>query len=144
MPQDRPPDDDDVRTGLETNPFLGHLDDLRWTIIRCLGALVVGIIICAFSAKYILKVLYRPYRETGHDPTKLFNFGVIDPFSIHTEISLFGGVMLALPFMLYFLGQFLLPALTPREKNVSLYRFFHEAPCSLSSASCFATFVCSE
>jgi sec-independent protein translocase protein TatC len=124
MPQNRVPDDDDVRSGLETKPFLAHLEDLRWTIIRCVGALVVGIIICAFSAKYILKVLYRPYRQTGHDPTKLFNFGVIDPFSIHTEISLFGGVMLALPFILYFLGQFLLPALTPREKRFLAPVFF--------------------
>jgi len=117
MPQNRPPDDDDVRTGLETKPFLAHLEDLRWTIIRCVGALAVGVIICAFTAKYILQALYVPYREAGHDPKDLFNFNVVDPFSIHMEISLFGGVILSLPFLLYFLGQFLLPALTPREKH---------------------------
>jgi len=117
MTQNRPPDDDDVRTGLETKPFLAHLEDLRWTIIRCVGALVAGVAICAFTAKYILAALYRPYIAAGQDPTKLFNFGVIDPFSIHMEISLFGGVMLSLPLLLYFVGQFLLPALTPREKR---------------------------
>jgi sec-independent protein translocase protein TatC len=120
MTQNRPPDDDDVRAGLETKPFLAHLEDLRWTIIRCAGALAVGVIICAFSVKYILKALYHPYRQTGHDPKELFNFGVIDPFSIHMEISIFGGVILALPFLLYFIGQFLLPALTPREKRFLL------------------------
>jgi sec-independent protein translocase protein TatC len=117
MPQNRLPDDDDIRAGLETKPFLAHLEDLRWTIIRCAGALVVAVCICAFSVKVILKVLYRPYRQTGHDPKGLFNFGVTDPFSIHMEISLLGGVILALPFLLYFIGQFLLPALTPREKD---------------------------
>jgi sec-independent protein translocase protein TatC len=117
MTQNRPPDDDDVRAGLETKPFLAHLEDLRWTIIRCVGALAVGVTTCAFSAKYILKALYYPYREAGHDPKELFNFGVVDPFSIHMEISLFGGVILSLPFLLYFIGQFLLPALTPREKR---------------------------
>jgi sec-independent protein translocase protein TatC len=117
MTQNRPPDDDDVRAGLETKPFLAHLEDLRWTIIRCAA---VGVIICAFSVKYILKALYHPYRQTGHDPKELFNFGVIDPFSIHMEISIFGGVILALPFLLYFIGQFLLPALTPREKRFLL------------------------
>jgi sec-independent protein translocase protein TatC len=120
MTQNRPPDDDDVRAGLETKPFLAHLEDLRWTIIRCAGALAVGVIICALSVKYILKALYHPYRQTGHDPKELFNFGVIDPFSIHMEISIFGGVILALPFLLYFIGQFLLPALTPREKRFLL------------------------
>jgi sec-independent protein translocase protein TatC len=124
MPQDRLPDADDVRDGLETKPFLAHLEDLRWTIIRCLAALVVGVIICAFSAKYILNALYYPYRQTGHNPKELFNFGVVDPFSIHMEISIFGGVILALPFLLYFIGQFLLPALTPREKRFLAPVFF--------------------
>ena len=122
-----PPDPDDVREELETKPFLAHLEDLRWTIIRCLVALVAGVVVCAFLARYILKALYRPYRETGHDPEKLFNFGVVDPFSIHTEISLFGGAILALPFILYFLGQFLLPALTPREKRFLAPIFFSGA-----------------
>ena len=124
MTQNRPPDDDDLRAGLETKPFLAHLEDLRWTIIRCAGALAVGVVICAFSAKYILDALYYPYRQTGHDPKKLFNFGVIDPFSIHMEISIFGGVILSLPFLLYFIGQFLLPALTPREKRFLAPIFF--------------------
>ena len=117
MPQNRPPDDDDVRAGLETKPFLAHLEDLRWTIIRCVGALAIGVIACAFTAKYILQALYVPYRQTGHDPKELINIDVVAPFSIHMEISIFGGVILSLPFLLYFLGQFLLPALTPREKH---------------------------
>jgi len=124
MPQNRPPDDDDIRAGLETKPFLAHLEDLRWTIIRCVSALAVGVCICAFSAKYILQAFYVPYRQTGHDPKDLFNFGVVDPFSIHMEISLFGGVILALPLLLYFVGQFLLPALTPREKRFLAPIFF--------------------
>jgi len=118
------PDDDDVRAGLETKPFLGHLEDLRWTIIRCVGALLVGVVICAFAARYILKALYYPYRVAGQDPHKLVNFGVVDPFSIHMEISVFGGLILSLPFLLYFIGQFLLPALTPREKRFLLPIFF--------------------
>ena len=127
MPQARLPDDDErstAREGLETKPFLAHLEDLRWTIIRCLGALIVGVVICAFSAKYILKALYHPYKQAGHDPAKLFNFGVVDPFSIHMEISIFGGVILSLPFVLYFMGQFLLPALTAREKRFLAPIFF--------------------
>jgi sec-independent protein translocase protein TatC len=109
--------DEDARSGLETKPFLAHLEDLRWTIIRCLGALIVGVVICAFAVKYILRILYHPYRLAGHDPKELFNWDVTAPFSIHTEIALFGGLILSLPFLLYFIGQFLLPALTPREKK---------------------------
>src|ERR1700761_8481065 len=110
-------DEDEIRpAGLETKPFLAHLEDLRWTIIRCVGALAVGVVICAFTARSILKALYLPYIEAGGDPKGLLNFGVVDPFSIHMEISVFGGVLVSLPLMLYFIAQFLLPALTLREK----------------------------
>jgi len=117
MTQNRPSQDDEPPVDLETKPFLAHLEDLRWTIIRCVAALAVGVTGCAFGAKYILKALYHPYLLAGQVTKNLFNFGVIDPFSIHMEISIFGGVIFALPLMLYFIGQFLLPALTAREKK---------------------------
>jgi len=123
MPQNLP-EEDDVRPGLETKPFLAHLEDLRWTIIRCVAALGLGVIICAFSARYLIKLLYIPYEQTGQDPQKLVNIGIVDPFSIHMEISVFGGLILSLPFLLYFIGQFLLPALTPREKRFLAPIFF--------------------
>ena len=77
----------------------------------------MGVTVCAFTARYILKLLYRPYIQAGRSPKDLFNLGVVDPFSIHMEISIFGGIILALPLILYFIGQFLLPALTPKEKG---------------------------
>jgi sec-independent protein translocase protein TatC len=107
-----------IREGLETKPFLSHLEDLRWTLFRCICALAVGVGISAFCAKRILHLLYRPLIATGHDPKEMLRtLGVVDPFSIHMEISLFGGLILSLPLLLYFLGQFLLPALTVREKR---------------------------
>lgn len=117
MTQTPRPPDDEPPVDLETKPFLAHLEDLRWTIIRCVGALAVGVTGCAFGAKYILQALYHPYRQAGGDPEHLFNLGVVDPFSIHMEISIFGGIIFSLPLLLYFIGQFLLPALTHREKK---------------------------
>jgi sec-independent protein translocase protein TatC len=129
----RPPDDDPV--DLETKPFLAHLEDLRWMLFRCVGALLIAVVGCAFGVKYILKGLYHPYRQAGGDPAKLINIDVTGPFAVHVEISLFGGVILALPFMLYFVGQFLLPALTPREKGFL-------APVFMAGAGLFVFGVC--
>ncbi len=70
----RPPDDDPV--DLETKPFLAHLEDLRWTIIRCVAALLVAVVACAFGVKLILRLLYHPYRLAGGDPAKLINIDV--------------------------------------------------------------------
>ena len=129
----RPPDDEPV--DLETKPFLAHLEDLRWTLIRCVAALLVGVIGCAFGAKLILAALYYPYEKAGGDPSKLINIDVVGPFSIHMEISLFGGILFALPVILYFAGQFLLPALVPREKKFL-------APIFAAGAGLFVFGVC--
>jgi sec-independent protein translocase protein TatC len=117
----RKPNDDEEDGPItpETKPFLSHLEDLRWTIIRCLVALLTGVIICAFGVRPILSALYRPLKQAGHDPKDfLRTLNPVDPFSIHMEIAIFGGLILSLPLMLYFLGQFLLPALTAREKKM--------------------------
>jgi sec-independent protein translocase protein TatC len=120
----------------DTKPFLAHLEDLRWTIIRSLVALAAGVAICAFAVKPILNVLYRPLIAAGHQPKEfLRTLNVVDPFSIHMEIALFGGLMLALPMILYFLGQFLLPALTPRERRLL-------APIFAGGAVLFVVGVC--
>lgn len=113
--------EDDERAGLETKPFLAHLEDLRWTIIRCIVVLVLAMTVCAFAANEILQGLYQPLREAGRDPKDfLFTLNPTDPFSLHMEISFFGGLILSLPFLIYYIGQFLLPALTPREKRFLL------------------------
>jgi sec-independent protein translocase protein TatC len=129
----RPPDDE--MADLETKPFLAHLEDLRWTIFRCVGALLIAVVACAFGVKYILRALYHPYRQAGGDPAKLINIDVTGPFAVHVEISLFGGLILALPFMLYYLGQFLLPALTSRERGFL-------APVFAAGAGLFVFGVC--
>jgi sec-independent protein translocase protein TatC len=119
MPHLRKLDEDVTPPAHDTKPFLAHLEDLRWTIIRCLAALVVGVIICGCLVRPILELLYNPLRATGHDPKEfLRSLNVVDPFSINMEIAVFGGLILSLPFLLYFLGQFLLPALTEAERRM--------------------------
>jgi sec-independent protein translocase protein TatC len=118
MAESPEPGDDQRPILHDAKPFLAHLEDLRWTIIRSLGALLIGVVICAFGVKQILALLYHPLIAAGQDPKDfLRSLNVVDPFSIHMEIAVFGGLILALPTILYFLGQFLLPALTPHERR---------------------------
>ena len=41
-----------------------------------------------------------------------------DSFTISLELAFFGGLILAFPFLLWFLAEFVLPALTPQEKKM--------------------------
>lgn len=44
-------------------PFLDHLEELRWRILKSLAAVVVGAIICLAYSDQLLQALTRPYEE---------------------------------------------------------------------------------
>ena len=44
-------------------PFLDHLEELRWRILKALAALVVGAVICFAFSDSIMQILTRPYEE---------------------------------------------------------------------------------
>ncbi len=117
----------------EPKSFLEHLEDLRWVIVRSCIALAIGMTISAIYTKELLQLITHPLRVAGKNPeTFLRVLGVLDPFSIHLEISFSGGILLALPFILYFLGTYLLPALSPKEKQFLLPTFLSGALLFLS------------
>jgi sec-independent protein translocase protein TatC len=49
--------------------------------------------------------------------------GVVDPLSIQIDMALLGGLVGSLPFLLFFLAQFLLPGLTRREARLLVPAF---------------------
>ncbi len=44
-------------------PFLDHLEELRWRILKALAALAVGAVICFAFSDSIVQLLTRPYEE---------------------------------------------------------------------------------
>ncbi len=58
-----------------------------------------------------------PVTATLQNSVKLKNFGPISGFNIVMDIAIYGGIVVAAPFILFFLGQFILPALHIHEKK---------------------------
>jgi len=50
----------------------------------------------------------------------LKNYSPISAFMVAIKLALYGGLVLALPFMLYFIGQFVMPALKVKEREFVL------------------------
>ncbi|MDX2081319.1 MAG: twin-arginine translocase subunit TatC [Terrimicrobiaceae bacterium] len=101
----------------EPKPFLSHLEDLRGTLVKCAAALGLGMILCFIFRTEIAAIVQRPLINV--DPSRAENLqslGVADSFTISLELAFYGGLVLAFPFLLWFLAEFILPALTPREK----------------------------
>lgn len=120
-------------------PFLEHLEELRWRLIRAIGALGVGMIICFIFAKYILKFLTYPASKL--DPPLVFQFLKVQGILVvYIEIGFFGGLMLALPFILLQLWGFVAPGLKMEERKYFFPMILSTTLLFLTGAS-FAYFV---
>ena len=104
--------------------FLEHLEDLRWVIIKAGIALVVGMIVCIASANYLIEVMKIPLVTSGiQEEVKIQSLGPLSGFMVVLNLSFWGGAALAFPLILYFIGDFVVPALKPDEKRYLGYGF---------------------
>jgi sec-independent protein translocase protein TatC len=82
-------------------PFLDHLEELRWRIVKSLGALVVGLVAGFFIVVKLelIRLLQEPIAPymSGH---KLVYTHPGDTFSITLSTALIVGVIIASPVLL--------------------------------------------
>lgn len=109
-------------------PFLDHLEELRWRLIRAIGALVVSCSLAFWAVMRfdVLTMLQRPIAPYLGG-RKLVYTHPGDAFSIVLTTSLILGTMLALPVILYQVWAFLSPALYKHEKRVVIPVLFGAA-----------------
>src|SRR4051812_18495628 len=97
-------------------PFLEHLEDLRSVIIKIAITIVVACVACFNFAPQILELLTYPLKLSGiQDPADknfLRVFNPSDAFSLPFTLALYAGLVIASPFIFYFLASYILPALT--------------------------------
>lgn len=189
-------DDPTGEGGGPVKPFLDHLEDLRWMLIKVTVSLAVAVMVCLVGANWLVEIMKWPlvkahqqavleaaksdkplvqvpvmfdatnrfgtlplalfgidpvFNHTNKDgrvrsvqlvPRKVgtndwflglqFNtnapaatdplvnliiLGPLDVVWITLQIAFFGGMVLAAPFVIYFIGQFILPALRVQEKE---------------------------
>ncbi|MCX7915084.1 MAG: twin-arginine translocase subunit TatC [Verrucomicrobiae bacterium] len=98
-------------------PLLVHLEELRWTLIKSLAALAVAMIGCFIFAPDLLRLVIWPLqRVTGDASAYLRTLEVAGGFTLAMRLALYAGLVVACPLILYFIGQFVLPALTRQER----------------------------
>jgi len=100
-------------------PFLDHLEELRWTILWSLVAVLVCsalgfLLVMKFD---VLAFLIRPVQPLLNGG-KLKYLGPADAFIITLKLGLTVGVLLAFPVVAYQFWSFLSPGLLPKEKKV--------------------------
>jgi sec-independent protein translocase protein TatC len=124
--------------GLQPDPeeggmsFLEHLEDFRWTVGRSILAFLLGVVIvgCLMPdvGAFLQMPLIQAYGSAELVGEKLITYKPMGVFSVFIQIALLGGLVLSMPFVLYFMACFIAPGLTDRERKVV-------------RPACFAAFV---
>ena len=94
-----------------------HLDELRARLIVCIAIFAAALALCFWQNNLLLEIAGGPL-PAGH--RRLITFGVTEPFTTTLTVSAYGAIVLSLPFLLYQLYAYFLPAFSPRERRVVL------------------------
>ena len=113
LPPPPPPanPDDDIPDDVEMSLF-DHLEELRLRIFYALGAVVVAIIGCFIAVRPIVRFLELPAGDV-----KFLQLAPGEFFFVSLKTAAYSGLVLASPFVLYQIVQFVLPGLSRRERR---------------------------
>ena len=103
--------------------LMDHLRELRNRVVKCVIAIVIGMIVCYFLYEWIYKILARPYclsAEAVHEDCQLYITDLLGGFVLRMKVAMYGGVMLALPVLLWQLWRFVVPGLYKNERRYTI------------------------
>jgi sec-independent protein translocase protein TatC len=98
-------------------PFLEHLEELRWRLIKSIIALVIAATVAYSYSDQLFQFLWQPI-HVAVPGLKMHFFKVTEAFNTRIKLSLVGGALLALPIILFQIWQFVLPGLYRRELRI--------------------------
>ena len=94
--------------------LVDHLDELRARLVVCLAVFGAALALCFWQNHLLLEIASAPL-PAGHQ--KLITFGVTEPFTTTLTVSAYAAIILALPFVLYQLYAFILPAFSRHQQR---------------------------
>jgi sec-independent protein translocase protein TatC len=124
-------------------PFLDHLEELRWRIIKSVVSIVGCAIVVYFFSEQLLDILIHPYNvaSASLNKTELPKLIFLNPtggFMIRIKLSAFVGLLVALPVVFFQLWQFVMPGLMENEKKYVPYVVFFSTLCFfIGTAFCY-------
>ncbi len=112
-------------------PFLGHLEELRWRLVKCSIAIIVVALVVFFYIEWITDNIFLSLAEpdfpfyrfccwafdqcAGKIKVDYQSTEVTGQFMTSLVVSILGGVIVAFPFIFYQLWSFVKPGLKQNE-----------------------------
>jgi sec-independent protein translocase protein TatC len=97
-----------------------HLAELRSRIFKVAIAVGIGTIVGWFVFPYLLDFLLEPFREIQGPDAQVIATEPLQVFTLRLQMSLYIGIAIAMPVILWQLWRFITPALYPHEKKYAV------------------------
>ena len=100
--------------------FSEHLLELRSRLIKSCATVLILTVACYFFWEEILALFTSYPLSMTDDPPDLVYIGPTEAFMVSIKIALFGGLVAAMPVLLYQAWKFIAPGLFRKEKTMIL------------------------
>jgi len=98
-------------------PFLDHLEELRWRLIKSIAAIIVGAIAAFYLSDYLFTGLWYPLKQAAPE-LKIHYFKVTEGFMTRIKLAIVAGAAAASPIVFYQVWKFVIPGLYEKEVKV--------------------------
>ena len=119
-----------LKTPDDAMTFTEHLAELRTRLIRCVLAITLGIILIMALYDQVLGFLLNPYDDLcrskpagfcgATEGARLYSLGPLEGLTTRLSVSMYGGIILALPVILWQIWRFVVPAMHAKEKRYAI------------------------
>jgi sec-independent protein translocase protein TatC len=119
--------------------FFDHLEELRWVLVRSAIAITLATCAAIFGYTYLFDLILlgpknpdfftnrmmcalakwtdTPSICINSKPFQIINIDMAGQFNAHMSVSLYAGLIIAFPYIIYQLWKFISPALYEEERN---------------------------
>ena len=123
--------------------FWGHIGELRTHLVRCVIAIIICALVIGYNIEWVIdNIFFGPvqnnfptFRVVNHFSRMIIGEDSIhlpadfpvrvqrlyQQFNVMMAVSLFGGIVLAFPYIVWEIWKFISPALHQKEKKNSLF-----------------------
>ena len=116
-------------------PLTSHLEELRKRLVRILIAVGVAFLGCFAFKEEIFRIVAQPLISVLPPGSHMVYTGLPEAFFTYIKVSLYAGIFVASPVVLYQVWKFISPGLFPKEKKFV-------APFVITSTLLFVGGVC--
>lgn len=93
-----------------------HIAELRRRLLICIVAVALGGVVAYIAWPLLIDLITKPFCRQVED-CQLYATDPLAPFTIRLQVSLYGGVILAMPVLLWQLWRFVTPGLHKNERR---------------------------